>query len=299
MANIAFIGLGHMGNPMAKNLLKAGHEVKVYDLNQKAVADLSQFGAIPCKNIDELTAQSIFITMLQTGEQVFEVCLGKRGIYRNVSTNSLHIDCSSIDVKTAKEIHKQAQKYQIHCLDAPVSGGVLGAQNGLLTFMVGGDKTTFAAAKPLLVAMGKKLIHTGGAGTGQAAKICNNMILGISMAAISEAFILAEALGLSSEKLFEVSSNASGQCWALTSYCPVPGLVENVPANHNYMPGFSAKMMLKDLNLSQTASDSVGLNTRLGQTATKLYQAYVDSNTSEKDFSGIIQFLQQYERQSN
>ena len=294
MTQIAFIGLGNMGGPMAENLLKAGHELKVYDINQNAVQRLAKLGATPCSSLEELRGSRAYITMLQNGAQVKQVCLDDaNALIKDARKYALFIACSSIDVDTARLIHHETAEHGFGCVDAPVSGGTAAAKAGELTIMVGGETKAFKKAKPILEAMGSKIIHTGPAGTGQAAKICNNMILGVSMVAISEAFTLADKLGLAKEKLFEVSANASGQCWAMTSYCPVPGLVKNAPSNNNYQPGFTAQMMLKDLLLSQTASDSTGQKTELGKMATTFYQYFVDQGCGDLDFSGIIKMIEQ------
>lgn len=229
---IAFIGLGNMGTPMAENLISAGYTLKAYDINQNAVYKVAEKGAIACQELSELEGCDVYITMLQNGAQVKQVCmLEKISLMSIAPKNALFIDCSSIDVNCTRELHAHAKELNLLYIDAPVSGGIIGAQNAQLTFMIGGDKKAFSKSEPILNILGNKLIHTGVVGTGQAAKICNNMILGISMAAISEAYALAEKLGLSKEKLFEVSSNASGQCWAMTEYSPVPGLVNDVPSN--------------------------------------------------------------------
>jgi 3-hydroxyisobutyrate dehydrogenase len=292
MARIAFVGLGHMGLPMAINLVKAGHQVTGFDLQAEAVKALADAGGFAANNLaDAAKNQDVFITMLQTGEQVRQVCLGEMGLFANAAANNLYIDCSSIDVQTSRELHQQATQKQLSVVDAPVSGGVAGAAAATLTIMVGGDGKSFEQAKPLLSAMGKTIIHTGAAGSGQAAKICNNMILGISMIAISEAFVLAEHLGLSAENLFEVVSNSSGQCWAMTRYAPVPGILPNVPANNHYQPGFTAAMMLKDLRLSQNSAATVGVETPMGALATALYQQFNEAGQEQLDFSAIIKAI--------
>lgn len=294
MKKIGFIGLGHMGFPMAINLINAKHSVTVYDINSDALSRIVSRGAVAAESLSQCAqSQDIIITMLQTGEQVAQVCLDDAGLFAHAAPNTLYIDCSSIDVPTSRRISQQALEAGLLVLDAPVSGGVAGAEAATLTFMVGGEQTTFEQGLPVLQTMGKNIIHTGQLGAGQAAKICNNMILGISMAAISEAYILAESLGLQANKLFEVASNASGQCWALTHYSPVPGLVDNVPANHDYKPGFTAAMMLKDLCLSQQAAKSNGVNTRLGAAATDLYRQFVAKGNAEIDFSAIIKLIGQ------
>lgn len=289
MTNIAFIGLGKMGTPMVKNLLLHGHHIKVYDIAREAIGRCVEMGAIGADSvIDALEDASLVITMLQTGKQVQAVCLGPEGVFANIKKNALYIDSSSIDIDTCRNLHQQAKQAGISMLDAPVSGGVKGAEAASLTIMVGGERQDFEEGKPYLELLGKFVVHAGPAGNGQAAKICNNMILGISMIAVSEAFCLAEKLGLEAKKLFEVSSHASGQCWSLTSYCPVPGILENVPANYEYRPGFTAAMMLKDLKLSQQAAQFAGVDTELGAKATEIYQQFIDSDQGQLDFSAII-----------
>lgn len=292
MEKIAFIGLGHMGLPMAINLVKAGHTVYGYDLSPEALASFEEAGGHTVDALDALSVCHTFFTMLQTGEQVKAVCLSESGIFQVAPKGALFIDCSSIDVASARELHETAQSKGFDSLDAPVSGGVMGAENASLTFMVGGNDSTFQKAQPLLAQMGQKIVHAGGAGTGQAAKICNNMILGISMLGISEAFSLADKLGLKKEKLYEISSNASGQCWSMTSYCPVPGILPNSPASNDYQPGFTSQMMLKDLRLSQEASEKVNAYTPLGKTTCTLYETLVKSGRGELDFSSIIQLIE-------
>lgn len=289
MAKIGFVGLGNMGCSMAINLVKAGHEVTGFDLKTAATDKLAAAGGLVGSNLQRVAAdKDLLITMLQTGEQVLGVCQGAGGLYAHAKPGALHIDCSTIDVQSARTMHELAQNNQVGALDAPVSGGVLGAAAGTLTFMVGGDSDTLSRAQPFLAVMGQKIIHTGSAGSGQAAKICNNMILGISMVAISEAFILAEALGLTPQKLFEVVNSSSGQCWAMSKYAPVPGVLENVPANHDYQPGFAAAMMLKDLDLGQQVARTVAVDTPLGAKTTALYQQFIDQGCGALDFSGII-----------
>jgi 3-hydroxyisobutyrate dehydrogenase len=233
----------------------------------------------------------IVMTMLPSGVEVREVYLGAGGVLDVASPDTLLVDCSTIDVEVARTVAVAAQAKGLSMLDAPVSGGVGGAQAGTLTFMVGGPQPAFARAKPLLEAMGKTIVHAGPAGNGQAAKICNNMILGISMIAVGEAFVLAEKLGLDHQKLFDIASRSSGQCWSLTNYCPVPGPVPTSPANRDYQPGFTAAMMLKDLKLAQDAARAAGATTPLGAEAAALYGLYVAHGASHGDFSGIIRFL--------
>src|SRR5882757_6973353 len=261
MAHIAFIGLGNMGGPMAANLVKAGHKVIAFDLVDASKSQARSDGAtIADSAAAAVKGADTVITMLPAGKHVISVWTD---VISAMSKGALIIDCSTIDVESAKQAHALASKHGMASVDAPVSGGTGGAKGATLTFMCGGEDKAFAAAKSVLENMGKKIVHCGGAGAGQAAKICNNMILGISMIAVSEAFTLAEKLGLSHQALFDVASTSSGQCWALTSYCPVPGPVPNSPANRGYQPGFAAALMLKDLKLAQEAAQSAGAVTPL------------------------------------
>jgi 3-hydroxyisobutyrate dehydrogenase len=292
MARIAFIGLGNMGLPMAQNLLKVGHSVEGVDVSEASVAKLVAAGGVRVETPKSAAARGdVVITMLPSGKEVREVYLGSSGIIENANQGTLLIDCSTIDVETTRAVAAEAEKRGLLMLDAPVSGGVGGASAATLTFMVGGSAQAFTRAQSILEKMGKTIVHAGGAGTGQAAKICNNMILGISMIAVSEAFVLAEKLGLDHQKLFDISSKSSGQCWSMTSYCPVPGPVPASPANRDYQAGFTAAMMLKDLKLSQAAAKSAGAKTALGADAERIYSAYVASGEAGRDFSGIIRFV--------
>lgn len=292
MTRIGFVGLGHMGLPMAINLLKAGHQVTGYDLQQSLLEQFAAAGGLVATKLQEAAKdQDVIITMLQKGQQVLDVCLAKNGLFTAATANSLFIDSSTIDVASSRQVHEQASQYGLAVVDAPVSGGVAAATAATLTFMVGGTLQAYQRAQPILALMGQKIIHTGDAGSGQVAKICNNMILGISMVAISEAFTLAEQLGLPAQKLHEVASNASGQCWAMTKYVPVPGILDNVPANNDYKPGFAATMMLKDLLLSQKAAHQAEVTTPLGAKATELYEDLVEQGFGEADFSAIIKLF--------
>jgi 3-hydroxyisobutyrate dehydrogenase len=292
MARIGFIGLGNMGLPMAQNLLKAGHQVEGVDINPDAVAKLKAAGGTTIDMAGVAAARAdVVITMLPAGSHVRDVYLSPGGIVESANPGTLLIDCSTIDVTSAREVAKAAEARGLLMLDAPVSGGVGGATAGTLTFMVGGPAPAFARAEHILQQLGKTIVHAGGAGNGQAAKICNNMILGISMIAVSEAFVLAEQLGLEHQKLFDIASKSSGQCWSMTSYCPVPGPVPASPANRDYAAGFTAAMMLKDLKLSQDAAKAAGAVTELGANAANIYSRYVDSGEASRDFSGIIRFV--------
>jgi 3-hydroxyisobutyrate dehydrogenase len=237
------------------------------------------------------TGADVVITMLPSGKEVREVYLGPEGVLAGVSPGPLLIDCSTIDVETARVVADAAEDRGLAMLDAPVSGGVAGAQGASLTFMVGGTETAFERAQPVLAAMGKTIVHAGGPGNGQAAKICNNLILGVSMIAVSEAFVLAEKLGLAAQKLFDIAAKSSGQCWSLTSYCPVPGPVPNSPANRDYQAGFTAAMMLKDLRLARDAARNAGAVAPLGAGAAAIYERFVEEGGAAADFSGIIRFL--------
>jgi len=289
---IAFIGLGNMGGPMAMNLMKAGHSVAAFDMSKAAVDRVVAAGgeSAASANAAATDAEAI-VTMLPAGQHVRQVYLGDQGLLKAAKPGTLIIDSSTIDVATARDVHAAAKTARIDFLDAPVSGGVGGATGGTLTFMVGGEDAAFQRAKPILDKMGKNIFHAGGAGNGQAAKICNNMLLAISMIGTCEAFVLAEKLGLDHETLFKISSTASGQCWSLTSYCPVPGPVPASPANRDYQAGFTAAMMLKDLKLAQSAAQAAGAATPLGAQATALYTLFESAGAGGRDFSGIIQLL--------
>jgi 3-hydroxyisobutyrate dehydrogenase len=292
MAKIGFIGLGNMGLPMAQNLIKAGHEVAGFDLSEFATERLGVGGSRRATSVaDACTDAEVVITMLPAGAHVHEVYLGADGVLSAAPAGALLIDSSTIDVKTARDVALAAEEKGLAMVDAPVSGGVSGAQSASLTFMVGGADEAFERAQPILADMGKTIVHAGGAGNGQAAKICNNMILGASMIVVSEAFLLAEKLGLDAQKLFDISSKSSGQCWSMTSYCPVPGPVPSSPANRGYKAGFTADMMLKDLKLAQEAARQSRATTPLGAGAAAVYQQFVETSDGGVDFSGIIRFL--------
>lgn len=292
MANIAFIGLGNMGSPMAKNLVKAGHNVQIFDLSAAAVQDVACVGGHPAGSAAAAVSNAdAVVTMLPAGKHVKGVYMGDDGIIAHARQGALFIDSSTIDVDSAREVAAAAGKAGFLMVDAPVSGGIAAAAAGTLTFMVGGPEEAFAKAVPILENMGKAIIHAGVSGNGQAAKICNNMILGIEMIATCEAFVLAEKLGLDSQKLFDIASKSSGQSWSLTSYCPVPGPLPTSPANRDYKPGFAAAMMLKDLRLSQEASTSAGAATPLGRHAMELFEKFEQLGHGGADFSGIINML--------
>jgi len=292
MAAIGFIGLGNMGAPMAANLVKAGHQVTGYDVVASACAALAQKGGRSAGSAPEAAAAGdIVITMLPAGPQVRQVYLGPDGVIARARRDALLIDCSTIDVETARAVAASAADSGLRMLDAPVSGGVIGAEAASLTFMVGGEATAFARAEAILQAMGKTIVHAGPAGNGQTAKICNNMILGASMIAVCEGFALAEKLGLPVQTLFDICSKSTSQCWAMTGYCPVPGPVPAAPSNRNYAPGFTAANMLKDLRLAQQAAGATAAATPLGAAAANLYQLFVDSGAGGLDFSAIMRFV--------
>ncbi|MGO4126511.1 3-hydroxyisobutyrate dehydrogenase [Inquilinus sp. YAF38] len=289
---IAFLGLGHMGRPMALNLVKAGHRVSGFDPVESVREAVAKEGIAAKPSIAAAVDDAqVVVSMLPTGGHAREAYLGENGVCASAPPGALLIDCSTIDVDSGRLIAKEAAARGFAMVDAPVSGGTGGAAAGTLTFMVGGPDKAFHQAEPVLQAMGKAVIHTGGPGTGQAAKICNNMVLGISMIAVSEAFALADKLGLERQKLFDVSSKSSGQCWSLTTYCPVPGPVPTSPANRDYKPGFTAAMMLKDLRLSQSAAQAAGAATPLGAAAAALYTLFVNEGAADTDFSGIFKLI--------
>lgn len=288
MTSIAFIGLGNMGFPMAKNLLAAGHAVCGFDLSAESLEKLEAAGGTAAASAaDAVRDAEVIITMLPAGKHVRAVY--DDSVFPNAATGTLFIDCSTIDVDTSRAVAADAAAKGFLMLDAPVSGGTGGAEAGTLTFMVGGADEAFERASPLLDIMGATIVHAGGSGSGQAAKICNNMVLGISMIAVSEAFALADRLGLDRQKLFDISSKSSGQCWAMTSYCPVPGPVPTSPANREYKPGFTAAMMLKDLDLAQQAAESVNAITPMGKKAAEFYGKFVTEGDGNLDFSAIFQ----------
>jgi 3-hydroxyisobutyrate dehydrogenase len=289
MAKIAVIGLGNMGLPMAGNLVKKEHEVAGFDLVRENMGQAASRGVTGRRSAADAAGDAdIVVTMLPAGKHVLEVY---GDALKGAKPGTLFIDSSTIDVGSARAAHQMAAEAKMLSLDAPVSGGVGGAEAATLTFMCGGSKEAFDKAKPILEAMGRKVVHCGEAGAGQAAKICNNMMLGISMIGVCEAFVLAEKLGLSHQALFDVASTSSGQCWSLTSYCPVPGLVPTSPANNSYKPGFASALMLKDLKLAQEAAGSAGATTPLGAAAAQIFGLHNAWGEGGTDFSGIIHLI--------
>jgi 3-hydroxyisobutyrate dehydrogenase len=293
MAIVGFIGLGNMGGPMAANLLKAGHTVTGYDLNPAALDALAKAGGKVAKSsADAAAGASVVITMLPAGEHVREVYLNQGGLIDVVKdAGPLLIDCSTIDVDSARTVTATAETAGLAMLDAPVSGGTTGAQNGTLTFMVGGTEEAFIRGKSVLEAMGKNIFHAGGPGAGQAVKICNNMMLAINMVGVCEGFLLAEKLGLDWDKLHQICATATANSWALSNYCPAPGPVPAAPSNRDYAPGFAAALMVKDVKLSQAAAEATGSPTPLAAQALTFYQQVVDAGDGGKDFSVVFRWL--------
>lgn len=289
MSTVAFIGLGNMGGPMAANLVKAGHLVQGFDLVAENLETAREAGVdVAADAASALTGADAVITMLPAGRHVLSVY---DDIAPRAPKDAVLVDCSTIDVASARQAHAVAGRHGLLAVDAPVSGGTSGAAAGTLTFMAGGSAQAFARAETFLKPMAGRIVHCGEAGSGQAAKICNNMLLGISMIGVAEAFVLAEKVGLSHQALFDVASASSGQCWSLTTYCPVPGLVPTSPANRDYRPGFAAALMLKDLKLSQDAAQQAGAATPLGAEAARLYALFEASGHGGEDFSAIVRFL--------
>ena len=292
MAKIGFIGVGNMGGPMAANLIKDGHEVKAYAVVGQTRSRIVTAGAHQASDpADAVSGVEAGVTMLPAGQHVNDVYVGAGKVLANLAPGTLLIDSSTIDVATSRAMHAAAVDAGYDMLDAPVSGGVTGAEAGTLTIMCGGSDEAFARAKPYLDVMGKNIFHAGGPGAGQAAKACNNMLLAINMIGLSEAFNLSDALGLERQTLFDIVSTASGGSWALSNYTPVPELVPTTPANNNFNPGFTGAMMLKDLKLSQDAAQSLDVSSPLGAAATMLFSLYCNEGHDADDFSGIIRML--------
>ena len=290
MARIAFIGLGNMGGGMAANLAKKGHEVRAFDLAEAALARAAEAGCLPAASAtDAVDGADCVVTMLPAGKHVRAVYEGE--IFAAAAPGALLLDCSTIDVDTARAVGAAASERGLGMVDAPVSGGIAAANAGTLTFMVGGSAADFARAEPVLAAMGKAVIHAGPSGSGQAAKICNNMLLGASMIATCETFVLARKLGLDLQTFYDISSKASGQNWSMTSYCPVPGVGPESPADRDYQGGFAAALQLKDLKLAMAAAQSVDASVPMGATAEALYQAFANAGHGGLDFSAIIRLL--------
>ena len=290
MAKIAFIGLGHMGGGMAPNLAKAGHEVRAFDLSEEALSTAVEKGCTRAASTDEAVRDAeVVVTMLPAAKHVLDVYRSQ--VLGKAPTSALLIDCSTIDVASARSIEEEAAAQGYVMVDAPVSGGIAAAASGNLAFMVGGSEEAFARAQPFLEPMAKAVIHAGAAGAGQAAKICNNMILGATMIVTCEAFVMAQKLGLDPKVFFDIASKASGQSWSMSTYTPVPGVGPETPADHDYEGGFAAALMLKDLKLAMDAAQHAGAYTPMGAEAEELYQRFVNLGGGSKDFSGIIKMI--------
>jgi 3-hydroxyisobutyrate dehydrogenase len=290
MSRIAFIGLGHMGGGMAPNLAKAGHEVRAFDLSEDALAKACEQGCGRAESTEDAVKDAeVVITMLPAGHHVLDVY--RNHVFGNAPASALLIDCSTIDVASARTVEEEAAAKGYEMVDAPVSGGIAAAAGGTLAFMVGGSAEAFARARPFIEPMAKAVIHAGGPGAGQAAKICNNMILGATMAATCEGFVLAQKLGLDPQVFFDISSQASGQSWSMTTYCPVPGVGPKTPADNDYDGGFAAALMLKDLKLALAAAEQAGVEVEMGEEAEEIYEEFVNRGGGSKDFSGIIKMI--------
>jgi len=290
---IAFIGVGNMGNPMAENLMKSGKKVKVFDVSKKMIEKAKEKNLDVVDNLDDLITSELttVITMLPEGKHSKEVYVGKNGIINKVSNTCLLIDCSTIDIQTSIEIGKKAAEKGIKMIDAPVSGGVMGAQKATLNIMVGGSKDAYDRALPILKIMGKNIYHAGEIGSGNGAKICNNLSLGITMIAASESLMLAKRLNIDIKKVHEVMKNASGNSWPISVYPPLPGLIDGTPSNNKYKPGFSAGMMNKDLKLANDCAKIANASTPLGKMALDIYSKFCDEGNSSKDFSAISKVI--------
>jgi 3-hydroxyisobutyrate dehydrogenase len=287
---ITFIGLGNMGGGMAANLVKAGHSVNAFDLSEAALAKASDNACQTFTSVREAVADAeVVVSMLPNGKIVERVY--EDDVIGHAPTDALLIDCSTIDVDTARTVNGYAANQGYTMVDAPVSGGIAAANGGTLTFMVGGAHDAFERAEPVLAAMGKAVIHAGASGAGQAAKICNNMLLGASMIATCETFALAKKLGLDLQTFYDISSKASGQNWSMTSYCPVPGVGPQSPADNDYKGGFATALMLKDLKLAMEAAQSAEANVPMGARAAELYEAFNEAGQGSLDFSAIIKTL--------
>lgn len=295
MTKVAFIGLGNMGGPMSRNLVKAGLDVAGYDPSDKASAALRKAGGKVAASVaDAVTDAFIIVTALPAASHVRGVCLGgagEKGAFDVAPMGALFIDCSTVDVETARELASKAKARGLRKIDSPMSGGVPGAEAGTLTFMVGGSEEDLGFARPILEIMGQRVLHAGPSGAGAAAKICNNMMLAVQMIGVSEGFALAEKLGLDPQKLYDISSTATAKCWSLNDYCPAPGPVAGAPSNKNYKAGFAASLMLKDLRLAMDAVESAGNSAPLGELATRMYAFIEEQGGGDLDFSSIYLLL--------
>ena len=294
MARIAFIGLGNMGGPMSVNLARAGHEVRGYDIVPEKIDRAAANGVIPAtSNMDAADGAEFVFTMLPTGREVREVLIDADKILDAVGADAIVVDSSTTDLGTTELIHEEAAKRGVALIDSPVSGGMSGAEAATLTFMAGGDAVAVDRAEPIFLAMGKKLVRAGGPTAGQAVKVCNNMLLGISMIGTCEAIALGEAAGVDHRVLYDVISTSTGSCWSMNVNCPMPGMVDTAPANRDYAPGFTATLMLKDLTLSQEAAARTGAVTPLGEHARAMYEAYCAAHDGETDFSAMVRMVRE------
>jgi 3-hydroxyisobutyrate dehydrogenase len=292
MARIAFIGLGNMGGPMSANLAKAGHAVTGFDIVPEKIERAAAAGVVPATSNPDAAAGADFIfTMLPTGREVREVLVDADRVLDAAGPDTIVVDSSTTDLGTTEFIHAEAAKRGIALIDSPVSGGMAGAGSGTLTFMAGGNAGALDRAEPVFLAMGKKLVRAGGPGAGQAVKVCNNMLLGISMIGACEAIALGEAAGVDHRVIYDVISTSTGSCWAFNVNCPMPGMVDTAPANRGYAPGFTATLMLKDLTLSQEAAQRTGARTPLGEHARALYEQFCDQRDGERDFSAMVELI--------
>ena len=297
MAKIAFIGLGNMGGPMSVNLVKAGHDVTGYDIVPEKIDRVASGGVTPAaSNPEAVDGADLIFAMLPTGKEVRHVLVDGDKVLDLIGPDTIVVDSSTTDLGTTEYVHEQAASRKIAMIDSPVSGGMAGAEAGTLTFMAGGDSNAIDTAEPVFLAMGKRVVRAGGPSAGQAVKVCNNMLLGISMAGACEAIALGEAAGVDHQVLFDVISTSTGNCWAMNVNCPMPDMVDTSPANREYTPGFTATLMLKDLTLSQEAAAKTGAVTPLGEHARQLYESFCADRDGEMDFSAMVQMIRDLER---
>ena len=295
MNNISFIGLGNMGNPMATNLITKNYNLKIYDINPILYKPFKKTNALVANTLDKLTEDSnVFITMLPDGKALYKLILGKNGLINSIKNNSIFIDCSSSDYDATIEVSKALNKKNIKFLDAPVSGGVSGAKNGSLTIMVGGNKNAFNKSKKILKCLGNNIIHIGDSGSGQIVKACNNMMLGINMIGVCEAFLLANKFGIDKKKFYDICVTSTSSSWAMQNHLPVAGIVKNSAANNKFKPGYAAKLILKDLKISQEMAKSAKLNTTMGKKALELYKIFCNQDKNNLDYTAIIKILNKY-----
>lgn len=294
MSKVAFVGLGNMGTPMAAHLVSAGHDVTGFDRSRETVLRAASYRIAGADSLAEAVADAdIVITMLPNGAVVEEVLTGPEGVFENLPASRLVIDCSTIDASVSAQLHRAAEDSGHRFLDAPVSGGMTGAENGTLTFMVGGPAELVESSRSLLEGMGARVVHAGPAGSGSAAKIVNNMLLGISLAGVCEAFVLAERMGLEASVFFDIARTSSGDCWALRTWTPVAGIVDSAPSSNEWAPGFSSQLMLKDLRLASEAAAQSGMQLEIGERVRALYEQHVESGNGDRDCSSLIELVQE------